>query len=186
SWMWRRSSRRWTVIPAAPASSAKVAARTGSGSSPPRAWRSVATWSTLTLSSAFTVSPAAAPRSQDQLRGGHDLDSLLGHLRPLRLEDAERKRAGPETHHERPALPREGDELPEPGAHADDRRGGHVERPAQGQRLHAHILAHLLDQRRAGAVRVDEEEIPPLHFAQHRAHHVRVVHGRASHAGDDS
>ncbi len=48
SWMWRRSSRRWTVIPSAPPSSASTAARTGSGSSVRRACRTVATWSTFT------------------------------------------------------------------------------------------------------------------------------------------
>ena len=31
SWMWRRSSRRWTVMPSAPARSAMSAASTGSG-----------------------------------------------------------------------------------------------------------------------------------------------------------
>ena len=41
--MWRRSSRRWAVIPSAPASAAAKAARTGSGWSPPRALRIVAT-----------------------------------------------------------------------------------------------------------------------------------------------
>jgi hypothetical protein len=48
SWTCRRSSRRCAVMPSAPASSHMVAARTGSGSSPRRACRSVATWSTLT------------------------------------------------------------------------------------------------------------------------------------------
>ena len=43
SWMWRRSSRRCAVMPSAPASMATSAARTGSGSAPPRALRTVAT-----------------------------------------------------------------------------------------------------------------------------------------------
>jgi hypothetical protein len=46
--MWRRSSRRCAVMPSAPASMAKSAARTGSGRGPPRAFRKVATWSILT------------------------------------------------------------------------------------------------------------------------------------------
>ena len=46
--MWRRSSRRCAVMPSAPASAARMAARTGSGWSPPRAFRMVATWSMLT------------------------------------------------------------------------------------------------------------------------------------------
>ena len=46
--MWRRSSRRWAVMPSAPAASASRAARTGSGWTPPRAFRTVATWSMLT------------------------------------------------------------------------------------------------------------------------------------------
>ena len=46
--MWRRSSRRCAVMPSAPAFSASSAARTGSGSPPPRAFRTVATWSMLT------------------------------------------------------------------------------------------------------------------------------------------
>ena len=50
SWMWRRSSRRWTVIPSAPECSAIDAAAAGSGTRPRRAWRSVATWSMLTPS----------------------------------------------------------------------------------------------------------------------------------------
>ena len=41
--MWRRSSRRCAVMPSAPASIAASAARTGSGRSPPRALRRVAT-----------------------------------------------------------------------------------------------------------------------------------------------
>ena len=41
--MWRRSSRRCAVMPSAPASMASSAARTGSGRSPPRAFRKVAT-----------------------------------------------------------------------------------------------------------------------------------------------
>src|SRR5207302_8293607 len=48
SWMWRRSSRRCTVMPSAPAASATSAASTGSGYSTRRACRRVATWSTLT------------------------------------------------------------------------------------------------------------------------------------------
>src|SRR5512145_3194323 len=50
SWMWRRSSRRCTVMPSAPASSAIPAAVTGSGSAPRRACRTVATWSMFTPS----------------------------------------------------------------------------------------------------------------------------------------
>ena len=46
--MWRRSSRKCAVMPSAPASIASNAARTGSGRAPPRALRSVATWSTFT------------------------------------------------------------------------------------------------------------------------------------------
>ncbi len=41
--IWRRSSRRWAVMPSAPASMASSAARTGSGRDPPRALRMVAT-----------------------------------------------------------------------------------------------------------------------------------------------
>ena len=41
--IWRRSSRRWAVMPWAPASSASCAARTGSGHGVPRALRMVAT-----------------------------------------------------------------------------------------------------------------------------------------------
>ena len=41
--MWRRSSRRCAVMPSAPASIASFAARTGSGCTPPRALRMVAT-----------------------------------------------------------------------------------------------------------------------------------------------
>ncbi len=41
--IWRRSSRRCAVIPSAPAASASLAARTGSGTAPPRALRTVAT-----------------------------------------------------------------------------------------------------------------------------------------------
>ena len=41
--IWRRSSRRCAVMPSAPASIAASAARTGSGRSPPRALRRVAT-----------------------------------------------------------------------------------------------------------------------------------------------
>ena len=48
SWMWRRSSRRCAVMPSAPASAARRAARNGSGCGAPRAWRTVATWSMLT------------------------------------------------------------------------------------------------------------------------------------------
>src|SRR5262245_32576371 len=46
--MWRRSSRRCAVMPSAPASTARCAARSGSGWRPPRALRMVATWSMLT------------------------------------------------------------------------------------------------------------------------------------------
>src|SRR5690625_4293747 len=46
--IWRRSTRRCAVIPSAPAASAICAARTGSGTAPPRAFRTVATWSILT------------------------------------------------------------------------------------------------------------------------------------------
>src|SRR5262245_7667384 len=60
SWMWRRSVLRCTVIPSAPASSARTAAATGSGSRLRRASRIVAMWSTLTPS--FTGS-IASPRS---------------------------------------------------------------------------------------------------------------------------
>ena len=42
SWMWRRSSRRCTVMPSAPPSSASRARRTGSGSTVRRAWRTLA------------------------------------------------------------------------------------------------------------------------------------------------
>src|SRR5215472_1863793 len=49
--MWRRSSRRCTVIPSAPPKCASTAAHTGSGSYVRRAWRSVATWSMFTPSS---------------------------------------------------------------------------------------------------------------------------------------
>ena len=42
SLMWRRSPRRWTVMPCAPASSARMAAATGSGSRALRASRMVA------------------------------------------------------------------------------------------------------------------------------------------------
>ena len=41
--IWRRSSRRCAVMPSAPASIASSAARTGSGTAPPRALRTVAT-----------------------------------------------------------------------------------------------------------------------------------------------
>src|SRR5436305_11917453 len=46
--MWRRSSRRCTVMPSAPPSSASTAAATGSGSAARRACRTVATWSMFT------------------------------------------------------------------------------------------------------------------------------------------
>src|SRR5262249_26960129 len=46
--MWRRSSRKCAVMPSAPAAIAISAALTGSGCRPPRAFRTVATWSTLT------------------------------------------------------------------------------------------------------------------------------------------
>ena len=57
SWMWRLSSRRWAVIPLQPASSAIMAAATGSGSLPLRASRMVAMWSTLTPSLVDIDSP---------------------------------------------------------------------------------------------------------------------------------
>jgi hypothetical protein len=53
--MWRRSSRRCAVIPSAPAASAILAARTGSGKDPPRAFLSVATWSIFTPSLSLSV-----------------------------------------------------------------------------------------------------------------------------------
>ena len=43
----RRSSRKCAVMLSAPASTATIAARSGSGCRPPRAFRSVATWSML-------------------------------------------------------------------------------------------------------------------------------------------
>ncbi len=46
--MCRRSSRRCAVIPSAPAATAAKAASTGSGCTPPRALRTVATWSMFT------------------------------------------------------------------------------------------------------------------------------------------
>src|SRR6266496_77432 len=49
--MWRRSSRKCTVMPLAPPRCASTAAHTGSGSYVRRACRSVATWSILTPSS---------------------------------------------------------------------------------------------------------------------------------------
>ena len=48
SWMCRRSSRRWTVIPSAPPNSASIAMGTGSGSTVRRASRMLAMWSILT------------------------------------------------------------------------------------------------------------------------------------------
>ena len=48
STMWRRSSRKCAVMPSAPAAIAIAAAFTGSGCRPPRALRTVATWSILT------------------------------------------------------------------------------------------------------------------------------------------
>src|SRR5262245_33370068 len=51
SWMWRRSSRRCTVMPSAPPRCASTAAHTGSGSYVCRACRRVATWSMFTPSS---------------------------------------------------------------------------------------------------------------------------------------
>ena len=50
SWMWRRSSRRCSVMLSAPACSATSAACSGSGYGARRACRSVATWSMLTPS----------------------------------------------------------------------------------------------------------------------------------------
>src|SRR5687768_409917 len=50
--MWRRSPRRWTVMPSAPASSQMSAAAATLGSGARRACRTVATWSMLTLSRA--------------------------------------------------------------------------------------------------------------------------------------
>ncbi len=50
SWMCRRSLRRCTVIPCAPAISAISAAAAGSGSCPFLAWRRVAMWSIFTAS----------------------------------------------------------------------------------------------------------------------------------------
>ena len=48
SWIWRRSSRRWMVIPSAPACSDSIAACTGSGYNVPLACLKVAIWSMLT------------------------------------------------------------------------------------------------------------------------------------------
>src|SRR5262245_65501701 len=85
--MCRRSPRRCTVIPSAPASSARTAAATGSGSRPRRASRIVAMWSTLTPSLTGSI---ASPRSglqpdlllDDRLQTrGH----LLDHLQRLAL-----------------------------------------------------------------------------------------------------
>src|SRR5579883_657488 len=55
--MWRRSSRRCAVMPSAPASIAILAAATGSGWMPPRAFRSVATWSMFTPRRSSGIDP---------------------------------------------------------------------------------------------------------------------------------
>src|SRR6516165_10713909 len=65
--MWRRSSRRWMVIPSAPPKSARTAAATGSGSMVRRAWRTVATWSMLTPSR-IMVAPSRRVERRRQVR----------------------------------------------------------------------------------------------------------------------
>src|SRR6476646_7512431 len=88
SWMWRRSSRRWTVMPSAPPRCASTAAQTGSGSYVRRAWRTVATWSTLTPSSIIEARSQVAQFSQDRARvqaladqRAHEVPCLLARLR---------------------------------------------------------------------------------------------------------
>src|SRR6202167_4210312 len=69
--MWRRSSRRWAVMPSAPAWAAMRAARTGSGCRPPRALRMVATWSMLTPRRSGRFSIMASPSTA---RAFHRID----------------------------------------------------------------------------------------------------------------
>src|SRR5512139_2789245 len=90
SWMCRRSSRRWTVIPSAPESSAIAAAAAGSGTRPRRAWRSVATWSMFTPRRFPTASPPLFPRLLRQ--GLHDRLDLRPVL-PFHHDPQERLRA---------------------------------------------------------------------------------------------
>src|SRR6266536_192724 len=79
SWMWRRSLRRWTVIPSAPPSSASTAACRGSGSGTRRACRTVATWSMLTPRRGMQIRIAGSP-------------SLLAQACPDRVDDRLRQR----------------------------------------------------------------------------------------------
>src|SRR5665213_3592799 len=67
--MCRRSSRRWAVMRSAPAATASLAARTGSGCRLPRAWRMVATWSMLTprRRGRFSIIALSAPRALDRI-----------------------------------------------------------------------------------------------------------------------
>src|SRR5512139_1997008 len=100
SWMCRRSSRRWTVIPSAPESSAIAAAAAGSGTCPRRAWRSVATWSMFTPRRFPTASTPLFPRLLRQ--GLHDRLDLLPVL-PFHHDPQERLRAAVPDHDPPPA-----------------------------------------------------------------------------------
>src|SRR5690349_19035128 len=83
--IWRRSSRKWAVMPSAPAAIASFAARTGSGCRPPRAFRMVATWSMLTPSR--SVEREVTCLTVHPFRFGHDrLGPQLGNDRIEVLE----------------------------------------------------------------------------------------------------
>src|SRR5216683_1952868 len=107
SWMWRRSLRRWTVIPSAPPSSASTAACTGSGSGTRRAWRTVATWSMLTPRRGMRSSIAGSPSLLAQA-GLDRVDDRLRQRPHLRFvgtfgHDAEQRLRSGVAHHEPPA-----------------------------------------------------------------------------------
>src|SRR5688572_16300635 len=76
--MCRRSPRRWTVMPSAPASSQMSAAAATLGSGARRACRTVATWSMLTLS--LAVIPHLPVRASNPLPGqlGRDVRFDVG------------------------------------------------------------------------------------------------------------
>src|SRR5438105_8475610 len=75
--MCRRSSRKCTVMPSAPPSTASTAAATGSGSAARRTWRTVATWSMLTPSLIIAGPHARFSRQAVSRRGSRSL-AVLG------------------------------------------------------------------------------------------------------------
>ncbi len=79
SWMWRRSSRRCSVMLSAPHCSATSAACSGSGERPPRACRTVATWSMFTPSRMASAGHPPRPR-----RRMASITSRLASPRPSR------------------------------------------------------------------------------------------------------